>query len=351
MAALDRSDFIQVTLHHFRNFINEAHQSKKQLQRRPILAETALGLIKKGIWTPEDHYLALKTFKARMNTPERLAGLVANGATYNGYLPRDFFELILDDSFPGGKEAFTFTIKKGKNPSEALDAIPLEACMLNTAGVREVAVYFALRDLLGVDKFNHLFAADSDTPLIINADRNRGIQRLFDRIVIQKKQEVRPGDFCFFTQVDTHLAKHPGASERGYHGICERLTGEGPLFLALRLSPQGSTVTEVEQVLLEDLNADPMEEAFLHPSIWYRLRTEYLCKDEEASKKHAASHAKVKMTWEEFRAAPPVLGKEKNLFEDKLRLCIYRPSYLRVEMLIQTPLAHIRAVYKSLKSG
>jgi hypothetical protein len=180
-----------------------------------------------------------------------------NNTFMTGAVPKKDFSLIEDSTYPTGYQG-GFILKKGKSPSEALETIRKGLTLTGCGEVCQIAHYEALLSVLGKEKFNALFAADSPTPLRIDAvNMKNPIYRLFQNTKIDGKP-IEKGTQYHFTNSRLYIMKHPTGEARGINVLCVDDTPGKEKFIGLGLDPKGETSAQIAKRLFEEYNKSPI---------------------------------------------------------------------------------------------
>lgn len=216
-----------------------------------------LQLLAKGISYPIDYFNALTETRQQ----QRIDFFRDRNNFYHGFASAKHFEMIPDNATHSGKKVGCFILKNGVLPSEALKALREGLSLVGCAEVCQIAQYGAIEDILGTEKFNMLFAANSQTPLIIGSTEPRNpISRL--RIYLLKENpspsEIKKGDLVRIANAPLYFSKHLIIGPcQAYNSICVDDTIGSQKFTALGTAPNGLTHNQMKEVLLADFNTSP----------------------------------------------------------------------------------------------
>ncbi len=318
-------NFVHLALHH----LEILNQHSSELRDKSDIASC-----KGGIWYWDDYFSALA--KSRSVGKARLNALVESCGFYNGYAPSTCFRPVKDLRFPTELAPYTFQIKRDVLPSKALDALIKGPSILDCGSFLQLSVFLALKDLLGEERFNVLFAPDSDPPLRIDPEWSNMIGCLFFIIPIMRSSEVQKGDICTFTNIPLYVQKHPTGIAQAYNVCCNQDRGIRT-FSGFGI-PSGSTQDEIEQILFNSFNSDPVtpEDFGTESGILEKLKLEMPSPDLKNQK----------IDWDTFNTTPVSFGDTRA--EGKLLLRVIRPHQERIAELIATPKDKIREVSLNL---
>lgn len=296
-------------------------------------------LLSKGIWYGVDYCKALKNF----NFQDRLKWMVQTGASHHGLMPKCFTP-VKDIQMAAGKKICNFKIAKGYLPSEALDSLDNSFSLLGCGEVIEISIYRSLKDILGKEKFDLLFAWNSKTPLEIGGNQDPS-WLVFKKITIKSTASFQPGDFCHFLNIQLYMMKHPFGVARGYNAICSSKIDTEPKFLALGLNPEEVTIPGVEENLLDEFNKTQEENEFISQDIITFSYRNAMLRDEKKSKELVESYKDVTLTKEEFEKAPSRQAFENHPKIRRLLLPIDRPDLAKIQKLIDASLDEVRKIF------
>jgi hypothetical protein len=113
---------------------------------------------------------------------------------------------------------FVYKIKAGVLPVTALQAFLTGLTIADCGSVLVACQYAALLKMIGAEKFNIMFAADT-APLTISRfiyDHTNPISYFFTR----SGEAVTSGDMCYFSGLDYFSKKHPLGHARGWSVVC-----------------------------------------------------------------------------------------------------------------------------------
>lgn len=332
-------DFIGLMIDHF-DRINSQRTALVEESIRTRRVEVC----DSGILYAQDAFEALK------RSPEgasRLERFVRENTFYHGLVPIMAFKPKENGRFLTGREPCTFDIRPWMRPSEALQVVQEGRSYLDCGTTLEIARYLALKDLLGVERFDHLFAHNAPTPLEIS---NGGhLLWLLKKVEILSEEEIRRGDRVHYSNVLSYVAKTWGiGNANGFNAICSDDTQPKRSYMAFGI-PGRATGDQIEQVLFENLNATPIPvsecmgpeatEALSLDSYFRRIREE-MGSDPDTTT----------FTREQFDSMEP-LAAHTGKCAGKLRLMVHRPRLDRIQLLANTPLKSIREVFVSFREG
>jgi len=220
-------------------------------------------LLNQGIFYGNEYFNALKELGQR----KRLDFFVNKGSFYHGYVPSKYFKMIESSSSPSGYLGFRFIIKAGIKPSEALKALREGITFIGCGETCQIAWLEAIQDVLGVEKFNALYAADSSTPLTIHfdgaPDSMHGLHRKKN-----PDEPLRRGDIVYITNDPIYPYKHLNGEGKGYMAIC--CSPEDQTFTSLGL-PLRASREDINRKLIADFNQLPMGDDFVLPKVAQKI--------------------------------------------------------------------------------
>ena len=212
-------------------------------------------LLDRGIFYPNDYYTALK----ETHQQKRLDFFLQKGSFWHCYTPTSHFEMVptpIDECYPTGFLKCCFVLKKGAQPTEALVSLREKISLLGCGETCQISYYEAIRKVLGDDKFNKLFAADSPTPLKIGQSRllNNPIASLM--MACPTKSKIVKGQINQITNTPLYKNKHIHGHGSTFITLCCDDTPGKELFTTLGLSPEGLTYAQVNEALMAEFNKD-----------------------------------------------------------------------------------------------
>ncbi len=177
------------------------------------------------------------------------------GSFYYGYAPTKHFYMPLNPTFPTGVQPYRFVIYEDVKPSDALEAMRKGPSFLGCGEVCQIAYLEAIKELLGKEKFDCIFAAESSTPLTIQLELNNPFNCLTTNV---RPEEIKTGQIVFFQNIPEYKIKHPHDDAQGFWSICCDDTPGKETFTSLGLSADGLKREEVQEALYTEYNNLPM---------------------------------------------------------------------------------------------
>lgn len=215
-------------------------------------------------------------FKALQATSQtaRLKYYLEKGSFFHGLAPSEFFYMQPNALSPTQVVASRFLLKPGKKPSEALAAIRQGLSFIGCGETCKIGYYEAIREVLGTEKFDMLFASDSPTPLMIHFDsfdsRDNPLLSLFVKTIPASK--ISKGQIVPIPNADLYPIKHLNGEASNFVTLCCDDTPDHQTFTTLGLRSEGMTLQEVSEKLLEEFNSDPIGMEIVTKEVAARLR-------------------------------------------------------------------------------
>lgn len=216
-----------------------------------------------GIYYPNDYYALLKRVNAHKHEELREAG-----SYFHGKAPEEFYAMRLNGFTLTGYEPCYFVLKEGKSASEALDAMRHGLALMGCGEVCFLSLYITLRDLLGQDKFDRLFSAQSNTPLILHAFHPNTAMGCFLSCSFEDTPEK--GDAVVFQNCPLYYQKHPNGEDASLWTLCDGKNNHKLSYIGLGL-PSRSSQAEVLKFLLRGFNQRPVSLDILPRRHQYRF--------------------------------------------------------------------------------
>lgn len=218
-----------------------------------------ISLLNRGCFYGNDYYKALKA----TNDEPRLEDYLKKGSFYHGYASPQHFDMeVFDEPSIQNPTATRYNFQQLKSnftPCEGLESIRKGVSIIGCGEVCQIACYETIRNELGDDKFNALFAADSETPFTIGWSFSHPLMRLFTLKV--HPTEFNKGEIVYFPNSDEYKKKHINGESSGYFTIC--CDGNEREFTALGLSSKGLKAHQINQKLIDEFNEKPIGVAIL----------------------------------------------------------------------------------------
>ena len=198
-------------------------------------------LLDQGCFNPQDYFFISKG----NNQQETLDWVKQNDYALHGYASEDHFEMQPEDGFTSAKKVCTFFLKKGAVASDAVHHMKKGLTIFGCGETVQLSQYLAIEDVLTPGKFNALFSADSNTPLIIGSrSSDNPLSRLrnyMKEFADPESPIIKKGDHIFYRNAKLYLDKHPLGSSQGYNLLCIDDTVGSQKFTTLGIPANGYT--------------------------------------------------------------------------------------------------------------
>lgn len=218
-------------------------------------------LLLKGIWLRNEYFSILK-HSGCANT--RLNYFKERNHIFN-LLPPKGMEKIPSDTSVTGYDTNEVTIKKKALPSDVLDAARKGFSLLNSVAVCQIAIYKAICDIVGKDKFNMFFKHDGKIPLSLgNLQKSfKCLQIKADSTQRKENRPVKVGSLILFQNVKTYKQKHQILG--GDPSLLVMCIDEMPhkRYIGYGLPSRGCTEEEIEDILVRKYNQPPFTCEFI----------------------------------------------------------------------------------------
>ena len=211
-------------------------------------------LLNSGVFSANEYFKALKNQNQKTN----LDYFLNKGSFYHGFASPKHFDMLRDPLLSPTRISFNhFVLKKGVTASAALDAMRQGLSFIGSGEICQIAHYEAIKDVLGTEKFDLLFAADSSTPLRFNLDAEISpLTRL--QITIGSPKIISKGQIVQFENTPLYQYKHINGDAGGCSALCCDDNPGKETFITPALHPNGVTHAEVSQKFLEEFNQTPV---------------------------------------------------------------------------------------------
>lgn len=187
----------------------------------------------------------------------------------NGWVNADYFDSVVE-KLPDRRRqirCFSFIAKDEVTASEALKAAKTGLRILDCGNVCEIALYDALLQELGEDKFNRLFSKEHGQKLNIGFTHDE-VQPMryfcrFTEAAIQQipgqvgSRRVQVGDVVSFNGVDEYRKKHPNGMGSNYNVVCIDATPGSQKYVGHGLSAKGAAEAEIALLMANEYNQKP----------------------------------------------------------------------------------------------
>ncbi|MCB1110225.1 MAG: hypothetical protein KDK64_04535 [Chlamydiia bacterium] len=242
-----------------------------------------------GCWYPHAYYQALK----EKGQNERLQWLQDRDYFFHGFLDVKFFRHTSGHATSPTGKLTEFEIQEGVKPSEAMDQIFKTLALVDCSNTCQMAQYQVIREAIGNEKFDHLFAGrliigdymnpknplrhflrpchDGSHKILLALKRFReGVINdplLGERNLLQEPAVIPIGARVVFQNVGRYTSKHPVGPSAGFNVI---YLGEDSYY-AFGISSEPVTARAINTYLMKAFNAPPQAPEHLGPKAtnWY----------------------------------------------------------------------------------
>jgi len=247
-------------------------------------------LLRAGIFYADDYARALKA----KGLEDRYATFKEIEAFFNGWAPPAFFEKVPRSGSPSGYQPHTFQLKPKARPSEAIARLRQGLALMDCGSTVSLACYEALLEVLGADKFDHLFAGDGPAPLCIGAT---SIHLAVLLQAVPADAPWRRGQIAGFGGPQAYMDKHLFGNASAFNLICDDARVKGrETFVGFGLKASGVDLEGLGQAFVAAYNQDPVNLAHYPDDLAAVIRKHYRPEDLE----RIQSHAGLTMTWSEY---------------------------------------------------
>lgn len=208
-----------------------------------------VSLLSGGIFYPEEYFQALK----EAGLDDRIEELRNLDAFFYGYAPPESFELYEVAKRTSGLGMFA--LKKGVLPSVAVDKMVEGLTLMECRGVCDLVRYLAIKEVLGNEKFDLLFSADSPFALTIGFGTWMDPLNFLVEWINEDRpdsEDIQRGDLVYFRNCRTYPLKHPHGVAQGFNTFCLDETSQN--FTGLGLESDGLLPKQIFVTLLDELN-------------------------------------------------------------------------------------------------
>lgn len=330
--------FIQLVDQHMSQIVSDSYERMRKVKNPD--KNSSRDFLNTGIWYANDYYHALQKF----NQQGRVKWLVDQGITYHGRIASSTaFQPVSDSRMPTGKKICEFVLKKSVLPSEGLDSLSSSFNILDCSSTLMLAAAYAVRDYLGPEKFNALFASEGPYPLVIGPIFSNPISLLYNQMQITEENDLVEGDLCCFSNIQPYVRKHQAGNARS-QWVCYR-NRENKNFLGFGLHPEGVVSEKIVNKLWKSFNADPEAKSIYTQKTWDFLFQNYFLKNIEQSKTYCETLKDAKVTRLEFDSLP----SRNPSANGKLDLDICRPNLELIDQLAQASISEAQSLFGPMK--
>lgn len=210
-----------------------------------------------GVWMASAY---IKLYRETELTEEERAELPSEKELEKviwGYAPAQYFDRVQDQR--GKMQPLRFISKTGLSASKALDAAIKGPLLVDCGAACQIAIHRALRDTLGAELYDKSFNGN----LMIGPMAH--IDPLFTDFLKQTETVVKEGKKVFQMRSGmwTGISNHPDYIRKHRFGGAGQINliyaGKGK-YLGLEHTPEGETVKELVEYLVEEFNLPPSKD-------------------------------------------------------------------------------------------
>lgn len=227
-------------------------------------------LLNGGIWYDNEYFKILKEEKYM----DRLNFFRKKGSFFHGYISKDHFKMIEDPTEPTGLLSHYYKIKETCKPSESLKALRNGISFLGCGEACEVGYVEAFKEVLGTDKFDSCFSANSPTPLTINFNFKYKTPFRANLIKETTNEKLKKGEIVYISNSKLYHIKHINGDGAGFFCICSDDTFKNEKFISLGL-PLNATTDNINETLIQEFNKDPIDEDIIEKEIAQKIFSTY----------------------------------------------------------------------------
>lgn len=233
-------------------------------------------LLNNGIWMANKYFSMLKSAG---NTAEPRLKLLTDKNYIMDPLPPKGMEKIrvgiVDKPTATGYKLAEVALKAGVLPSEALTAARTGLALLDCRAACQIAYYQAIHDVIGKDKFNIIFRADGEDPLLFGGKKNPIDHFLKAADITPQTKDKRPvevGSWIAFENIGQYIPKHNLLGDfQALNAICIDATPGQQKFVGLGVNGEGCSEDEIEQALVEAHNEAPFTTEFITDELMAKM--------------------------------------------------------------------------------
>lgn len=221
----------------------------------------------KGVFYPVDliHLLEDLRNQGSWQANLLLEGARRQGFFIDGWVNPNYFDPI--DVAHGQTRCFRFIAKDEVTATAALKAAKTGLRILDCGAVCQIALYDALLQQIGSDKFDKLFSNKHGQKLNIGfRDDDLQPMRYFCRFTDAAIQQipgevghrnVRVGDVVSFNGVKDYRKKHPNEMGANYNVVCIDATPGSQKYVGHGLPAEGATEEQIAALMVDEYNKEP----------------------------------------------------------------------------------------------
>jgi len=234
----------------------------------------AFDLKPQGIWYNVTFALTLRELKSR--PVEVLGSIQPANEIYHRFLEEGFFcSSWADPQYWKQEESFdpsesfyssNLVLKEDVRASDGISALMEKISFVGCQHIYTIALYLVMIDRMGKEHFDawaacHKIDLESifteKVPLFFYGGKQ--IYTMKERL----KTDFIQAQTLYISNVDDYLDKHPYGLSRGMNLLYLHKIGKEPLFTGLGLDPQGESLLQIADYLVQDYNQDPVPEEWI----------------------------------------------------------------------------------------
>ncbi|MFA6118945.1 MAG: hypothetical protein WCT85_06140 [Parachlamydiales bacterium] len=221
-------------------------------------------LLNGGIWYANEYFKLLreevqkKPLEKKSFYQERLKTFLKEGSFYHGYVYSKDFQMRkvnVSPRTPTGVLQNSYFVKDGVKSSDALKNMRKGVTFTGCGETCMLGYLEAIKEFLGVEKFDKFFSSNPQEPLIIQFAYHQPSTSLFE--IKETNEPLRKGQIVYILNSKMYSKKHFNGEATGFFCICCDDTPGKETFTSLGL-PIRATRESINQTLLSEFNEEPI---------------------------------------------------------------------------------------------
>lgn len=296
----------------------------------------------RGIVYPQDVY-----YSCEKHDKEEARQMIQRGDCYHGRVSSEYFIHVESSSFPMKLEPYTFSIRPGKLPSEALDALEKDLSLMDCGNVTELGCYRALQCVLGIPKFDALFSAENGLPLTFGmAYMYNPLQAILKLDFPASEEMIPEGALCAFNNHPAYRFKTSYGANGAINAVCIGVKNGVKHYVSMGTKPEGVASMGMNLYLIEGYNHDRSD--ILVPTEVHDFIQSEMVKINPVLSQAAEVLKSHQLSYSDFQQDPKAgiqLTKTFSLDIDKVRQLI-KESSLQGQKLLKNWQANVIQIYR-----
>lgn len=249
----------------------------KDFNERKEGCSKKISLLENGFWYPNEYFAALK----KCNQSPRIDFFTKNGSFYHGFSnpKKTGFGQIANPQSATGIDPCQYRLQINTfTAAQALKAAQENLMLGDCAQLCKLSQYQGLLEILKEERFNKLFSTNPKDFLTIGSANSNPILVFLtfpNQSTSKGVKNARPinvGQLIAFRNTQKYSVKHMMGESASFNTICVDATPGQQKFVALGLPSSGISEDEMENLMVEKYNQDPLDFSMVNSNVEHIIK-------------------------------------------------------------------------------